>query len=92
VIRLVELKHVLGRRLVHRLLQARLIVPNAHDARGHPLFDAQSLHRTLGALARAVGLIEPRTYRPGNGAIRDGKKDELESIVIDAEELARLLE
>jgi hypothetical protein len=37
VIRLVELKHVLGRRLVCRLLQAKLIVPTAHDARGHPL-------------------------------------------------------
>jgi hypothetical protein len=92
VIRLVELKHVLGRRLVCRLLQAKLIVPAAHDARGHPLFDAQSLHRTLGALARSVGLVEPRAYRPGNDATRDSKKDELDLIVIDAEELARLLE
>ena len=92
MIRLVELKHVLGRRLVDRLLQAKLIVPVARDARGNPLFAQEHLHRTLGTLARAVGLIEPRTYRPGNGAIRDGKKDELESIVIDAEELARLLE
>lgn len=92
MIRLVELKHILGRRLLHRLLQAELIVPTARDARGHPLFHAQTLHRTLGALARAVGLIEPRTYRPGNGATRDSKRDELDSTVIDAEELARLLE
>jgi hypothetical protein len=66
VVRLLDLKLVLGRRLVCRLLQAKLIVPAAHDGRGHPLFDPQSLHRTLGALARAVGLVEPRAYRPGN--------------------------
>jgi hypothetical protein len=92
VIRLLDLKLVLGRRLVVRLLRAKLITPAAHDSRGNPLFDPESLHRELGRLARAVGLIEPRTYRPGNGATRDSKKDELASIVIDAEELARLLE
>jgi hypothetical protein len=89
VIRLLDLKLVLGRRLVDRLLQARLIVPKAHDARGHPLFDAVALHRTLGALARGIGLIEARVYQPGNGARGDSKKDEL---VIDAETLAQLLE
>jgi hypothetical protein len=89
VVRLLDLKLVLGRRLVCRLLQAKLIVPAAHDARGHPLFDAVALHRTLGALSRAVGLVEPRTYRPGKDATRDSKRDEL---VIDAETLARLLE
>ena len=76
MIRLVDLKHVLERRLVSRLLHAGLIVPVARDTRGHPLFDAQSLHRTLGALTRAVGLIEPRAYRPGNSARRK-KNDEI---------------
>jgi hypothetical protein len=80
VIRLLDLKLVLGRRLVCRLLQAGLIVPIAHDARGHPLFDAVALHRTLGALARATALIEPRVYQPGNGARQRGSKknDEIE--------------
>jgi hypothetical protein len=86
---LVELKHVLGRRLVDRLLQAKLIVPIARDGYGNPLFAPEPLHRTLGALSRAIGLIEPRAYRPGNDATRDSKKDEL---LIDAETLERLLE
>jgi hypothetical protein len=89
VIRPVELKHILGRRLVRRLLEAKLIVPSAHDARGHPLFDAESLHRTLGALARGVGLVEPRDYQPGNGARRGSKKDELDELLSN---LARSLE
>jgi hypothetical protein len=90
VIRLLDLKLVLGRRLVNRLLQAKLIVPIAHDARGNPVFDAVALHRTLERLERAVGLIETRPYRPGNGTRRGNEEDELESI--DAETLARLLE
>ena len=90
MIRLLDLKLVLGRRLVCRLLQAKLIAPAAHDARGNSLFAQEPLHRTLGALARAVGLIEPRPYQPGNGARRGSNKDELDSI--DAETLLRLLE
>jgi len=86
VVRLLDLKLVLGRRLVDRLLQANVIVPIARDGYGNPLFAPEPLHRTL---ARAVGLVEPRTYRPGNDATRDSKKDEL---AIDAQTLARLLE
>ena len=88
MIRLAEIKAVLGRRLVHRLRQAKLIVPAARDAGAHPLFDAQSLHHTLGALSRADGLVEPRAYQPGNGARRGGKKDEIDELLAD---LARLL-
>ena len=69
-----------------RLLEKKYIVPIAHDARGHPLFDAQTLHRSLGRLARGIGIIEPRAYRSGNSS---KKNDE---IVIDEAELARLLE
>ena len=76
--------------MVCRLLKAKYIVPAAHDAHGHPLFDAQSLHRTLGRIARVVGLVEPKTYRPGNDATRGNEQHALDSIVIDAEELARL--
>jgi len=47
---------------------------------------------SLGTLARSVGLVEPRTYRPGNDAAHGNQEDALDSIVIDAEELARLLE
>ena len=90
MIRLIDLYRVVGRRLVCRLLAAKYIVPIAHDARGHPLFDAQSVHRTLGALARGIGLIEARTHPPGKRATR--AKDELDSLLIDAETLARLLE
>ena len=75
MIRLIDLYRVVGRRLVCRLLEAKYIVPTAHDALGHPLFDAQSLHRSLGALARGIGLIEPRAYRSGNGS---KKNDEIE--------------
>ena len=91
MIRLAELKLVLGRRLAVRLLQAQLVVPSGRDARGQPLFDAQSLHRTLGRLARAVGLIEARTYQPGNGRGRGSEKDQLDAEEALAE-LARLLE
>jgi hypothetical protein len=90
VIRLTDLYNVLGRRLACRLLEAKYIVPTARDARGHPLFDAQTLHRSLGALARGIGLIEARTHPPGKRATC--AKDELDSLLIDAEQLARLLE
>ena len=74
MIRLTDLYNVLGRRLACRLLEAKYIVPTARDARGHPLFDAVALHRTLGAVAPSVGLVEPRTYRSGNEARSDNKK------------------
>ena len=90
MIQLNDLYRVVGRRLVYRLLEAKYIVPTAHDAHGHPLFDAQTLHRSLGALARGIGLIEARTHPPGKRATR--AKDELDSLLIDAEQLARLLE
>jgi hypothetical protein len=92
MLRLIDLYRVIGRRLVCRLLEAKFIVPTARDGRGNPLFDAQSLHRTLGALARAVGLIEPRTYQPGNGPRQRGSKKN-DEIVVDVERaLAQLAE
>jgi hypothetical protein len=77
VIRLIELKHVLGKYTTRILLDTRAIVPAAKDSRGNPLFEARSLHHALSRLARATALIPPRTYQPGNGA-RPKKNAELE--------------
>ena len=81
-------KTVLGKYTTLILLDAGYIIPAGKDARGHPVFEARSLHHSLSRLARAVGLIEPR----GNGARQRGSKKN-DDIELDVERaVAQLIE
>ena len=59
VVSYLTVKPVLGKYTTRILLDAGVITPAAKDSRGHPLFDARSLHHSLSRLARAAALIPP---------------------------------
>jgi hypothetical protein len=85
-------KAVLGKYTTRILLDAGHIIPAGKDSRGHPVFEARSLHHSLSRLARATALIEPRTYQPGSGARQRGSKKNAE-LMLDVERaLAQLAE
>jgi hypothetical protein len=86
VVSYLTVKAVLGKYTTRILLDAGAIIPAGNDSRGHPVFDARSLHHSLSRLARAAALIPPRIYQSGSG--RGQKKSEPNSeFVVDVERL-----
>ena len=79
-----DLRRVLGRRLLQKLLAAGWIEPERGDA-GVSVFDAIKVHRALGKLAREGASLSPRYL------LRDlapKKARAIEEIRLDLEELA----
>ena len=95
MIQLIDLYRVVGRRLTRKLIEARWIVP-VQNGPGGTVFDPEQVHRVLGTrLPREGYTLLPNSIIPPTGIQErkaEGEKAPLEDIVLDAEEIARLLE